>query len=39
MKILINTRVVGNSMYFVPKITSLGSHDFDDDIMNNVAHV
>ena len=38
MKVLINLRVAGNSMYFVTKITSLWSHDFE-DVMNKVMHV
>ena len=37
MKVLIGPRVAGNSMYFVHKITALGSHDFEDD-MNKVVH-
>ena len=38
MKVPINVGVVGNSMYFAPKITSSGSCDFD-DITNKVMHV
>ena len=36
-KVLINPRAVGNSIYFVPKITSLGSHDID-NVMNIIVH-